>query len=74
MDAILTPAQQDQARAMHERRQSMGESWKSLNLSADQKAKMKAIHQSSEAEFKAILTPEQQTKLKAHHGRHHNQM
>jgi Spy/CpxP family protein refolding chaperone len=50
--------------SMRDRRQSMRDSWKSLNLTADQKAKMKAIRQVSKEQFKAILTPEQQAKFK----------
>jgi periplasmic protein CpxP/Spy len=74
MEAILTPAQQQQAKAWKEQREAMGGKWQSLNLTADQKAKMKAIRQASEAQFKTILTPEQQTKLKAgHRGRGHRQ-
>ena len=50
--------------SMRDRRQSMRDSWKSLNLTADQKTKMKAIRQASKEQFKAILTPEQQAKFK----------
>ena len=65
MDAILTSAQQQQAKARQERRQAMGDTWKSLNLTTEQQAKIKAIRQSSAQQLNAILTPEQQTKLKS---------
>ena len=64
MDAILTPAQQQQAKARQERRQAMGNTW-NLNLTTEQQAKIKTIRQSSAQQLNAILTPEQQTKLKS---------
>jgi periplasmic protein CpxP/Spy len=70
MQAVLTPAQQQQFKARHERRQAMGNTWKSLNLTADQQAKIQTIRQSSEQQLNAILTPEQQAQRKSHHGHH----
>ncbi len=68
--AILTPEQQQQAKARQESREAMRDSWKSLNLTADRQAKIKAIRESSEKDLKAILTPEQQAMLKADRGEH----
>jgi len=65
MDAILTPTQQQQAKARQDRRQAMGDTWKSLNLTTEQQARIKTIRQSSAQQLNAILTPEQQTKLKS---------
>ena len=64
MDALLTPEQQQQAKARQDRRQAMGKSW-NMNLTADQRAKIKTIRESSEQQLNEILTPEQQTKLKS---------
>ena len=66
MDAVLTPAQQQQAKARQDRRQAMGGNWKSINLTADQQAKIKTIRASSDRQLDAILTPEQQAKRKSH--------
>ena len=65
MDAVLTPAQQQQVKARQDRRQAMGGNWKGMTLTADQQAKIKAIRESSDRELDAILTPEQQAKRKA---------
>ena len=72
IDAILTPAQQQQAKARQERRQAMGNSRTSLNLTTEQQAKITAIRESSEQQLNTILTPAQQAKLKSHkHGGWH---
>jgi periplasmic protein CpxP/Spy len=47
----------------------MGNKWKSLNLTADQQAKLKEIRRSSKVQFEAILTPEQQQQAKQKHHR-----
>ena len=65
MEAILTPEQQQQAKARQERRQAMRNTWKSLNLTTDQQAKIKTIRQSSRQQLDAILTPEQQDRRKS---------
>jgi periplasmic protein CpxP/Spy len=50
----------------------MKNDWQSINLTADQKAKIKAIHQANHEQFKAILTPEQRSKFEPgkHKGGH----
>lgn len=70
MAAVLTPAQQQQFKTRQDRRQAMGNTWKSLNLTPEQQAKIRSIRQSSEQQLNAILTPEQQAQRKAHHGHH----
>ncbi len=69
LDAVLTPAQRQQAKFRQEQWREMGDKWQSLNLTADQQAKLKEIRRSSKAQFEAILTPEQQQQAKQkHHG------
>jgi periplasmic protein CpxP/Spy len=74
MDAILTPEQRQKAQTMQGRRRpELENTWNTMNLTADQKAKIKAIYQTSQEQFNAILTPEQQSKLKSFkHGRRHH--
>jgi periplasmic protein CpxP/Spy len=83
IEAVLTPAQRQkfaQLKAQHQanrdRRQARVNAWNSLNLTADQKAKIDTIRQSSKQQFNTILTPEQQSQRKSHHhrhsGRHHS--
>lgn len=69
MDAVFTPEQRQQAKLRQEQRREMGGKLKSLNLTADQQAKLKEIRRSSKAQFEAILTPEQQQQAKQKHGR-----
>jgi periplasmic protein CpxP/Spy len=66
MEAILTPEQKSQLKAMKERNQSMGEASKSLEstLTPDQKAKITTIQQASNEQLKTILTG-QKSKPKA---------
>ena len=74
IDAVLTDEQRQKlaqvkaqrpAKARQDRRQAMGDTWKSLNLTTEQQARIKTIRQSSKQQLNAILTPEQQTKLKS---------
>lgn len=75
MDAILTPEQKQQLEAAKQARQGQprqargqGErpkkGWASLNLTEDQKTKMRGIRESEKNQIQAILTPEQQQKFK----------
>lgn len=65
MQQVLTPAQQQQvkerfANGRGKVRGAIIGAFKSLNLTADQQAKIKAIRQQGRVDFRAILTPEQQ--------------
>ncbi|MBW4475591.1 MAG: P pilus assembly/Cpx signaling pathway, periplasmic inhibitor/zinc-resistance associated protein [Tolypothrix brevis GSE-NOS-MK-07-07A] len=75
MEAILTPEQKQQLEAAKQARQdqprqerSQGERPKkgfaSLNLTPEQKTKMREIKESEKNQIQAILTPEQQQQLK----------
>ena len=60
IDAILTQPQKDQlAAAKGSDRQQHRQVWKSLNLTADQKASMKQIHSNAKQQMEALLSPEQ---------------
>ena len=71
MEAILTPAQQQQAKVWQEGARSRRTAWASLNLTTEQKTKIAAIRKASREQFQATLTPEQQAKLKTAHRHHH---
>jgi periplasmic protein CpxP/Spy len=75
MEAILTPEQKQQLQAAKQERQgqprqerSQGERPKKgfafLNLTPEQKTKMREIRESEKNQIQAILTPEQQQQLK----------
>jgi Spy/CpxP family protein refolding chaperone len=75
MDTILTPEQRQNMQAIRGEKGGMKDEWKSLNLTVDQKAKIKAIHQANQSQFKAILTPAQQSKFgNGKHHKDHSQM
>ena len=69
IDAILTPAQKDQLAAAKQQRQQGQQGQKphgaraALNLTADQKAKIKAIRQDAKQKMDAVLTAEQRQQL-----------
>ncbi|MBW4472364.1 MAG: hypothetical protein KME45_18620 [Stenomitos rutilans HA7619-LM2] len=72
IDAVLTPEQKAQIAAAKQQRQAgqPGQRvkkargvWASLNLSADQKAKIQAIRQDAKQQRDAVLTPEQRQQL-----------
>jgi periplasmic protein CpxP/Spy len=44
--------------------------WKNLNLTLEQKDKLKAIRQAKKQQLNTILTPEQQAKLKYGKGKY----
>ena len=69
IQAVLTSDQQAQLKAAMQNRQA-GQArqgrqnlWASLNLTDDQKAKIKAIKEAQKARMQAILTPAQQQQL-----------
>jgi protein CpxP len=75
MEAILTPEQKQQLQAAKQARQGQprqqrgqGEGakkgWASLNLTPEQKTKMREIRESEKNQIQAILTPQQQQQLK----------
>ncbi len=75
MDAVLTPEQKQQLEAAKQARQGQprqqrgqGEGgkkgWASLNLTEEQKTKMREIRESEKNQIQAILTPQQQQQLK----------
>lgn len=75
MEAILTPEQKQQLEAAKQERQGQprqargqGErpkkGWASLNLTEEQKTKMREIKESEKNQIQAILTPQQQQQLK----------
>jgi periplasmic protein CpxP/Spy len=64
IDAVLTPSQRQQLSQLKAQRQARRQDGKGMmNLSADQKAKLKAIRESNQAQLKAILTSAQQAQL-----------
>ncbi|PSB31889.1 hypothetical protein [Stenomitos frigidus] len=69
IESILTQEQKDQLAAAKQQRQQgqQGQKarglWASLNLTADQKAKIKAIRQDAKQKMAAVFTPEQRQQL-----------
>jgi periplasmic protein CpxP/Spy len=69
IDAVLTQEQREQLAAAKQQRQQgqQGQKtrgmWASLNLTADQKAKVKAIRQDAKQKMDAVLTAEQRQQL-----------
>jgi periplasmic protein CpxP/Spy len=49
-----------------------GERWASLNLTEQQKAQMKQIHEQTKSQIQAVLTPDQASKLEAAKGQKGN--
>ena len=70
VDAVLTPEQHQQTKAMQSRRRAVKKGWKNLNLTPHQMAEMKAIRRSKKQELNTILTPEQQAKVKQGKGKY----
>ncbi|MBH8555113.1 P pilus assembly/Cpx signaling pathway, periplasmic inhibitor/zinc-resistance associated protein [Nostocaceae cyanobacterium CENA357] len=69
MEAILTPEQKAKLAAAKAQRQAgqgqrSRKGWGELNLTEAQKTQMRQIKESSKQQMQAILTPEQQAKLK----------
>ncbi|MEA5507818.1 P pilus assembly/Cpx signaling pathway, periplasmic inhibitor/zinc-resistance associated protein [Halotia wernerae UHCC 0503] len=75
IEAILTPEQKAKLAAAKETRQAQrqagqgqrpgkGKGWAELNLTEAQKTQMRQIRESSKQQMQALLTPEQQAKLK----------
>jgi periplasmic protein CpxP/Spy len=48
----------------------VNQGWRKLNLTASQKAEMKAIRDAKKQELNSILTPEQQAKIKTGKGKY----
>jgi Spy/CpxP family protein refolding chaperone len=64
IEAVMTPEQRQKLSQLQAQRQASRASGKGMmNLTADQKARLKAIRESSQSQFKAILTPAQQAQL-----------
>ncbi|QLE54718.1 Spy/CpxP family protein refolding chaperone [Nostoc sp. TCL26-01] len=72
MQAVFTPEQKAKLEAARQARQQgqrppvgerPGKKFADLNLTDDQKAKLRAIRESSQKQIEALLTPEQRTKL-----------
>ena len=71
----MTPEQRQKSQTMRGDRNGMKDAWKTINLTADQKAKIKAIRQANKEQFKAILTPEQRSKFESgKHRKGHNKI
>ena len=65
--ALLSSDQQKQFKATNQgRHESPMKGLRSLNLSAEQKQQVKEILNTQRQQFQAILTPEQQAKMKQH--------
>lgn len=73
MEGILSPEQKQQLQAAKQERQGQprqergqrpGKNFASLNLTPEQKTKMREIRESEKNQIQAILTPEQQQQLK----------
>jgi Spy/CpxP family protein refolding chaperone len=65
IEAVLTPEQRQKFSQLTAQRQATRQGRKGMmtNLTTDQRAKLKAIRESNQAQFKAILTPTQQAQL-----------
>jgi periplasmic protein CpxP/Spy len=65
VEAVLTPAQRQQLSQLQTQRQARRQAggMGMMNLSTDQKAKIKAIRESNRSQLQAILTPAQQAQL-----------
>ncbi|OUL20233.1 hypothetical protein BV372_33165 [Nostoc sp. T09] len=65
--ALLTSDQQEKFKAaIQSQQESPMRVLRSLNLSAEQKQQIREIQRNQRQEFQAILTPEQQAKMKQH--------
>jgi periplasmic protein CpxP/Spy len=65
VEAVLTPAQRQQLSQFQAQRQARRQAggMGMMNLSTDQRAKIKAIRESNRSQLQAILTPAQQAQL-----------
>lgn len=65
IEAVLTPEQRQKFSQIQAQRQTTrpGRKGMMMNLTTDQKARLKAIRESNQSQFKAILTPAQQAQL-----------
>ena len=70
IDRVLTKEQQQKTIAIQSRNRAVNQGWKRLNLTASQKAEMKAIRDAKKQELNSILTPEQQAKIKTGKGKY----
>ena len=78
IDALLTPEQQEQLKALRQNnRQQQREAFRAareaVNLSDTQIAQMREIRKSARAEIQAILTPQQQEQLRQNMQERHQQ-
>ena len=69
IDAVFTKEQQQKTIANQSRDQVVNQGWKKLNLTPQQKARIKAIRDQKKQELNEILTPEQQAKIKSGKGK-----
>jgi Spy/CpxP family protein refolding chaperone len=65
IEAVLTPEQRQKFSQLTAQRQAtrQGRKGMMMNLTTDQRARLKAIREANQAQFKAILTPAQQAQL-----------
>lgn len=74
MEAVFTPEQKARMQAARQARQAQrpqagqrgqrgGKNFAELNLTEEQKTRMRTIRQTSQQQIEAVLTPEQRTKL-----------
>jgi Spy/CpxP family protein refolding chaperone len=65
IEAVLTPEQRQKFSQLKAQRQAtrQGRKGMMMNLTTDQRARLKAIRESNQAQFTAILTPAQQAQL-----------
>ncbi|MCY7277113.1 MAG: P pilus assembly/Cpx signaling pathway, periplasmic inhibitor/zinc-resistance associated protein, partial [Phormidesmis sp. CAN_BIN44] len=64
VEGVLTSEQRAKLQADRgQQGMKRGQGWKSLNLSDDQKARIKAIRQASRAQMDSVLTPEQRSQV-----------
>jgi periplasmic protein CpxP/Spy len=76
IEAVMTPAQRQKFSQLKAQRQAAKQDGKDMimNLTTDQRARLKAIRESNQAQFKAILTPAQQAQLPQGGGWRHGGM
>lgn len=76
IEAVLTPEQRQKFSQLTAQRQAVRQGGKGMmmNLTTDQRSRLKAIRESNQAQFKAILTPTQQAQLPQGGGWRHGGM
>ena len=72
LERIITPQQKQAYKDAIAAKKTKKEAKAAMNISADQKAQMKAIMKASQEKFVAILTPEQKAKLTSMKGKKHH--